>query len=51
MVRERYGEVDEALAWLARFGESRLSGTGSCGFAAFERRQDDAAVQEEVPDK
>lgn len=51
VVRERYGEVDEALAWLARFGDSRLSGTGSCVFAAFERRQDAAAVQAEVPDK
>lgn len=50
-VRERYGEVDEALAWLSRFGGSRLSGTGSCVFAAFERRQDAAAVQAEVPDK
>lgn len=50
-VRGRYGEVDEALAWLSRFGGSRLSGTGSCVFAAFERRQDAAAAQAEVPDK
>ncbi len=50
-VRGRFGEVDDALAWLSRFGRSRLTGTGACVFAEFERRQDAAAVQVEVPDK
>ena len=51
VVRGRYREVDDALAWLSRFGRSQLTGTGSCVFAAFERRQDAVAVQAEVPEK
>jgi 4-diphosphocytidyl-2-C-methyl-D-erythritol kinase len=33
-VRGRYPEVAEALDWLGQFGEARLTGTGSCVFAA-----------------
>ena len=36
-------EVDRALRWLARHGEARMSGTGSCVFAAF---ADEGAAQE-----
>ncbi|HEX7012845.1 MAG TPA: 4-(cytidine 5'-diphospho)-2-C-methyl-D-erythritol kinase, partial [Steroidobacteraceae bacterium] len=32
-VRRRYPEVAEALDWLGRFGEARLTGTGACVFA------------------
>ena len=35
VVRKKYPEVDRALAWLSAFGEARMSGTGSCVFAAF----------------
>ncbi len=35
VVRKKYPEVDRALAWLGTFGEARMSGTGSCVFAAF----------------
>jgi 4-diphosphocytidyl-2-C-methyl-D-erythritol kinase len=41
-VREMYPEVDEALIDLARYsedGESRLTGTGACVFAAFDSRE------------
>ena len=31
----RWPEVGSALAWLGRVGEARLTGTGSCVFAAF----------------
>lgn len=31
----RYPEVARALAWLARRGDARLTGTGSCVFAGF----------------
>jgi len=33
-VRGRYPEIAEALDWLAEFGDARLTGTGSCVFAA-----------------
>jgi 4-diphosphocytidyl-2-C-methyl-D-erythritol kinase len=32
VVRRRYPEVAAALDWLGRFGEARLTGTGSCVF-------------------
>ncbi|MCG3169120.1 MAG: 4-diphosphocytidyl-2-C-methyl-D-erythritol kinase [Pseudomonadales bacterium] len=35
VVRKKYPEVDRALAWLGTFGDARMSGTGSCVFAAF----------------
>ena len=35
VVRKRHPEVDRALKWLDAFGEARMSGTGSCVFAAF----------------
>lgn len=34
VVRARYPEVAEALDWLGAFGPARLTGTGSCLFAA-----------------
>jgi 4-diphosphocytidyl-2-C-methyl-D-erythritol kinase len=36
VVEKRYPEVAVARAWLGRYGEARLTGTGSCIFAAFE---------------
>jgi 4-diphosphocytidyl-2-C-methyl-D-erythritol kinase len=44
VVRARYPEVAAALEWLARFAPARLTGSGSCVFAAF----DDAAHAERV---
>ena len=41
----RYPEVARALGWLARRGDARLTGTGSCVFAGFEQRaQAEAAL-------
>jgi 4-diphosphocytidyl-2-C-methyl-D-erythritol kinase len=41
----RYPEVARALGWLARRGDARLTGTGSCVFAGFaERAQAEAAL-------
>ena len=41
----RYPEVARALAWLARRGDARLTGTGSCVFAGFaDRSQAEAAL-------
>ena len=39
-VREMYPEVDRALIDLAKFGESRLTGTGACVFAAFDSKEE-----------
>lgn len=38
-VREMYPEVDEALSDLAKYGESKLTGTGACVFAAFDSKE------------
>ena len=38
-VREMYPEVDEALNDLAKYGESKLTGTGACVFAAFDNQE------------
>lgn len=40
VVAARYPEVREALDRLGRFGPARLTGTGSCVFAAFDRGGD-----------
>lgn len=40
VVAARHPEVREALEWLGRFGQARLTGTGSCVFAEFGRRQE-----------
>ena len=39
VVRKLYPEVDEALRWLARSGEARMTGTGTCVFASFDERE------------
>jgi len=38
-VREMYPEVGEALSDLAKYGESKLTGTGACVFAAFDNEE------------
>jgi 4-diphosphocytidyl-2-C-methyl-D-erythritol kinase len=58
VVRARYPQVDEALEWLTRqsgqFGRpitARMSGTGSCVFAAFEAPELAERVAARVPDR
>jgi 4-diphosphocytidyl-2-C-methyl-D-erythritol kinase len=51
VVRSRFPEVAEALDWLARFAPARLTGTGACRFAAFERAIDAERVAAKVPDR
>ncbi len=36
VVAQRYPQVAQALEWLSRFGEARMTGTGACVFAAFD---------------
>jgi len=42
-------DVRRALAWLAARGEARMTGTGSCVFAAFADRGAAAAALEGLP--
>lgn len=49
VVRSLYPEVAAALDWLAQFGPARLTGTGSCVFAAFDSLDEARRVKEKVP--
>lgn len=51
VVRKRYPQVGEALDWLGRFGEARMSGTGSCIFASFPDEASARAAGSGVPAK
>lgn len=49
LVRRLYPEVDEALGWLERFGDARLTGTGASVFAGFESEPEAGAVLQQLP--
>jgi 4-diphosphocytidyl-2-C-methyl-D-erythritol kinase len=49
VVAGRYPGVAAALAWLGRRGEARLTGTGSCVFAAYADRAAAQAALAELP--
>jgi 4-diphosphocytidyl-2-C-methyl-D-erythritol kinase len=49
VVRKRYRPVADALDWLAEHGSARMSGTGSCVFAAFENEHEARQVAASVP--
>lgn len=51
VVRARVPEVADALDWLATLAPARLTGTGSCVFAAFEREIDAERIAARVPDR
>ena len=51
LVRARYPQVAEALDWLARFAPARLTGTGSCIFAACSSAGDAERIAARVPDR
>lgn len=51
LVRARHPEVAAALDWLARFAPARLTGTGSCLFAAFATAADAERIAGRVPDR
>ncbi len=50
VVARRYPPVAEAMAWLGRFGQPRLTGTGACVFASFEEEALARLVLEQVPE-
>lgn len=51
VVRARVPEVADALDWLARHAPARLTGTGSCIFAAFDSAAAAERVAGRVPDR
>ena len=51
VVRARFPAVAAALDWLSAYAPARLSGTGSCVFASFERAAVAERVAARVPDE
>ena len=51
VVRARYAEVADALDWLGNFAPARLTGTGSCIFAAFGSAIEAECVAARAPDR
>ncbi len=49
VVISRFPEVGRALRWLSRFGEARMTGSGSCLFVALENRAAAGAVLGQLP--
>jgi len=49
VVRARFPAVGEALDWLGRFAEARLTGTGSCVFASFDSASAAGQVAAKLP--
>ena len=49
VTRRLYPEVGEALEWLSRFAEARMSGTGSSVFAFFDNMGEAAEVARQAP--
>lgn len=49
VVSRRYPEIARALAWLSTRGDARLTGTGSCVFAAFATQGAAEAALAELP--
>jgi 4-diphosphocytidyl-2-C-methyl-D-erythritol kinase len=50
VVRARFPEVAEAMQWLGRYAPARLSGTGSCVFAACASATEAERLAARVPD-
>ena len=49
VVSRRYPVIAEAIAWLSRFAEARLTGTGACVFAPFPDEQQARDVAARLP--
>ncbi len=50
VVRRRYPEVAQALDWLSEVSDARLTGTGSCVFAAFPAEDEAKQVLKRLPE-
>lgn len=51
VVRRRFPEVAEALDWLGRYSPAKLTGTGSCIFAAMPDREEAQAILDRLPER
>lgn len=51
VVIARYPEIAEALEWLSRFGDARMTGTGGCLFIALSNRAEAERIREQLPEK
>ncbi len=40
VVRRRFPQVDACMRWLERYAQARLTGSGACVFAAFDREEE-----------
>lgn len=49
VVASRFPEVQRHLAWLEKHGEARMTGSGSCVFAAFEQREAAQSILDRLP--
>lgn len=49
VVRKLYPEVSKAIDWLSQFADARITGTGSCIFAGFDKQQQAESVYEKLP--
>jgi len=49
VVRNLYPQVAEALDWLDQFAVARMTGTGACIFAGFDKQQQAESVYEKLP--
>lgn len=49
LVRDLYPEVDKALKLLDKFGDARITGTGSCAFVSFTNATEAGKVLKELP--
>ncbi|WP_035518201.1 4-(cytidine 5'-diphospho)-2-C-methyl-D-erythritol kinase [Pseudohaliea rubra] len=49
VVRNLYAEVDNALIWLGKFGDAKLTGTGACVFCRCADEASARAIAAEVP--
>ena len=51
VVRKKHPEIDQAINWLSQFSTSRLTGTGSCIFAAFDEKKLAQQVLDKLPEQ
>jgi len=49
LVSSRYPEVQEAIDWLEQFAPAKMTGTGSCVFAALESRFEARNILDQLP--
>ena len=50
VAQKHFPEIADALSWLAKFSNPKMTGTGSCVFAMFESEQAALNVFKQIPD-